>query len=147
MKKSVFLLIFLVACSLMTTVAQSNKVPTSSEEYNYVTKGYQIQISSGLDMKIGYSVIDLGTKNCYNRNIKISKLMRQIGDNLHLCATMVYFNGGGVDTYLCLPTINSGSDIWNAYWRSLESFRTLSGCDNYRALLCAISIYASESSN
>ena len=29
---------------------------TTEEEYNYITKGYQIQLSSGLDMKKGYAV-------------------------------------------------------------------------------------------
>jgi hypothetical protein len=34
---------------------------TTLEEYNYMTRGYQIQISSGLDMKSNYSFDNLGT--------------------------------------------------------------------------------------
>ena len=29
---------------------------TTEEEYNYITKGYQIQLASGLDIKKGYAV-------------------------------------------------------------------------------------------
>jgi hypothetical protein len=31
----------------------TGQAPTTEEEYNYLTKGYAIQISSGLDMKKG----------------------------------------------------------------------------------------------
>lgn len=32
---------------------------TTEEEYNYLTKGYKVQIESGLDMKKGYEFKDL----------------------------------------------------------------------------------------
>ncbi len=34
---------------------------TTETEYNYVTKGYKIQLESGLDMKKGYRFEDLDT--------------------------------------------------------------------------------------
>ena len=41
-------------------VAISVPAPTSEEEYNYLTKGYKVQIESGLDMKKGYALHNMG---------------------------------------------------------------------------------------
>ncbi len=35
---------------------------TTLEEYNYVTKGYHVQLTSGLDMKKGYEFEDIDKK-------------------------------------------------------------------------------------
>ena len=45
---------------------------TTNDEYNYMVKGYQIQASSGLDMKKGYKLEDLTTveKGSYSFNFK-----------------------------------------------------------------------------
>lgn len=34
--------------------------PTTEEEYNYLTKGYRVQLESGLDMKKNYLLEDWG---------------------------------------------------------------------------------------
>lgn len=52
MKKTLFLIGFL---SFIMGSAQIKKGKTTLEEYNYMTKGFKIQMESGLDMKIGYS--------------------------------------------------------------------------------------------
>lgn len=51
MKKIIVLIVFVLpfVCKAQTTV----------EEYNYLTKGYAIQIESGLDMKAGYKMINV----------------------------------------------------------------------------------------
>ena len=41
---------------LSLTFAQIKTGITSAEEYNYMQKGYQFQVSNGLDMKKGYSL-------------------------------------------------------------------------------------------
>ncbi len=47
-------IIILVLCE--NSFSQS----TTQEEYNYITKGYKIQVESGLDMKKGYILTELG---------------------------------------------------------------------------------------
>jgi hypothetical protein len=54
MKKIILGLLLCASVSLFSQV--KNDVPTSVEEYNYMTKGYKIQLSSGLDVKKGYKV-------------------------------------------------------------------------------------------
>ena len=44
------------AASEKTHLVSEKTSVTTEEEYNYITKGYQIQLSSGLDMKKGYAV-------------------------------------------------------------------------------------------
>ena len=41
------------------TVSITLQAQTTVEEYNYVSKGYKVQLESGLDMKKGYEMIDL----------------------------------------------------------------------------------------
>lgn len=48
-------LVFTILISITSSFAQ-----TTQEEYNYITKGYKVQLESGLDMKKGYSFKDLG---------------------------------------------------------------------------------------
>ena len=65
MKKVLVLLVAITSIAINQAIAQSENnqlpAPTTEEEYNYLTKGYKIQVESGLDMKKGYSLIDMGT--------------------------------------------------------------------------------------
>lgn len=62
MKKSI--LIFALLLSAVTFL----KAQTTEEEYNFVTIGFKVQLESGLDMKKGYALKDLGSwsLNCFN---------------------------------------------------------------------------------
>lgn len=52
-------------------------IPTTMEEYNYMTKGYKIQIESGLDMKKGYFLKDIGEHQIGNYHFTIKNLVRE----------------------------------------------------------------------
>jgi len=52
-------------------------IPTTVEEYNYMTKGYKIQIESGLDMKKGYFFNDIGEHQIGNYHFTIKNLVRE----------------------------------------------------------------------
>jgi len=52
MKKTLILLFILTACICH---AQFETGKTTEEEYNYMTKGYKLQMDGGLDMKKGYA--------------------------------------------------------------------------------------------
>lgn len=47
-------ILFTLLISATICDAQMKTGITTEEEYNYMTKGYQMQLSSGLDMKKGY---------------------------------------------------------------------------------------------
>ena len=53
MKKTTSIL-FTLLISATICNAQMKTGVTTEEEYNYMTKGYQMQMSGGLDMKKGY---------------------------------------------------------------------------------------------
>ena len=57
MKKVLFLAMLMVLSVSNKAKAQD----TTLEEWNYMTKGYEIQINSGLDMKRGYYIDNFTT--------------------------------------------------------------------------------------
>jgi len=93
---------------------------TTQEEYNYITKGYAIQISSGLDMKKGYSFGILGQWE-FNTNNTIVKcefksLMRD-GQKTPCAIMMIVtykgtWSNGNVTEYVCIPTKDAPTEIW-----------------------------------
>lgn len=97
---------------------------TTEEEYNYITKGYQVQLESGLDMKKGYTLTDLGNswfnqpmldQTIQKREVSFKGLIRQ--GEIHPCAIMMNFKrtdiSHGANYFLCIPHPKSSEDIWN----------------------------------
>lgn len=56
MKKIILLLLLASFSVYCQNKPKELKVSTTQEEYNYLTKGYKIQITSGLDTKKGYEI-------------------------------------------------------------------------------------------
>lgn len=65
--------ITLLFAILITTLSFSQ---TTNDEYNYMIKGYQIQVSSGLDMKKGYQIENLTVINKGNYTFDFKALLR-----------------------------------------------------------------------
>jgi len=92
---------------------------TTQEEYNYITKGYKVQIESGLDMKKGYTLVDLGkwslTHSSEKRECEFKGLVRQ--GKTKPCAVMMIYRRtdipNGAVMYICIPSKDSASEIWN----------------------------------
>ena len=112
--KKTFLTI--IALTLIIVTAKSQ---TTEEEYNYITKGYKVQLESGLDMKKGYSLKDLGDYNInYSdaiRGMTFKGLYR--GADLKPCAIMAIYKkkeGEAVtySEYYCIPSIDA-KDLWS----------------------------------
>jgi hypothetical protein len=94
--------------------------PTTLEEYNYLTKGYHIQITSGLDMKKGYRLDTLGAYSLGNYNFAVLKLSRDIGNQM--AGTLVIAEGKttGKDYYAAIPINNS--DLMKLYHDSVSKW-------------------------
>ena len=83
---------------------------TTEEEFNFITKGYKIQIESGLDMKKGYTFEDYGdwglTKGTEVRNVEFKGLFRT--GQTKPCAIMMIYKRTDITTgatyYLCIPS-------------------------------------------
>ena len=72
---SLFYLPFSLLAQLDTSIIHA--VPTTLEEYNYMTKGYKIQVESGLDMKKGYYINEIGEHQIGNYHFTIKNLVRE----------------------------------------------------------------------
>ena len=92
---------------------------TTQEEYNYITKGYKVQLESGLDMKKGYRFEDLGdwglNKGSFKR-ICIFKALIRDGQVKPCAILMVYKRidiSNGANYFICIPSPDSSPEIWN----------------------------------
>jgi hypothetical protein len=90
---------------------------STQEEYNYVAKGYKVQIESGLDMKKGYTLVDMGSwgldHNPEHRECTFKGLLRQ--GQTKPCAIMMIYKrtdvANGANFYVCIPTLEA-ADLW-----------------------------------
>ncbi|MBL7914347.1 MAG: hypothetical protein JNL49_04810 [Bacteroidia bacterium] len=94
---------------------QSCKIAgTTAEEYNYIVKGYKVQVESGLDMKKGYSFRDINTVEFGGRKAVFKELIKGESD---LRAIMVIFVGkNGLVNYFCIPLGEASNELRNAYY-------------------------------
>lgn len=112
--KIIIAVIFVSLTSHFSLSAQT----TTSEEYDYVTKGYSMQVEGGLDMKQGYVLQDLGTWAATyadgSRGFHFIGLYR--GADKKPCAIMAIYekkdNGATrYAEYYCIPTMDA-TDLW-----------------------------------
>jgi hypothetical protein len=110
------------------TYGQSCKtLGTNLEEYNYVTKGYKVQIQSGLDMKKGYDVKLINSYEIEGRKVVYYELIK---DGKDLRAIMSVFTGrDGRTSYFCIPLGDCDKLLYNSYLSSIQL-----GIDNTAAL-------------
>jgi len=93
---------------------------TTLEEYNYVTKGYMVQIESGLDMKKGYQLEDIDKQSTKERVAELKVLYRIKDNKKEIAAYMIVYNRSGNKTeYICVPRPNSDEEINNKYLAKL----------------------------
>jgi hypothetical protein len=108
--KHFFLLLILMPSSTLFCQLDSTLVhaaPTTMEEYNYMTKGYKIQVESGLDMKKGYSFEDMGEHKIGNYVFTVKKLVRE--NERQLAGTMIISLAeiSGKTYYTAIPVNNA----------------------------------------
>lgn len=102
-----------------------SKAQTTMEEYNYLTKGYAIQMESGLDMKSGYKMVDvmkIGEEN------ELKKLVRTRDESVsaYLIIYTTSLDDGSIGgyrfkEYICIPNPNSHEDILLSYTENIGS--------------------------
>lgn len=117
MKKIILSLLLLASIS---SYCQDKPNGTTLEEYNYMTKGYQIQISSGLDVKKGYRIEDLYSFDANPYNFVFKAFVR---DNNTLAGIIlvstsklwgnVYYSAIPVNNDELLANFNSRLDTWD----------------------------------
>lgn len=104
------------------SIAVSSFSQTSQEEYNYITKGYKVQIESGLDMKKGYSFEDIDLRKTSERTAQLKAFYKtKEGNKKELVAYMIiYTRSGKASEYICIPHPKSEDSIMKQYWKQLH---------------------------
>lgn len=106
--------LILLAVAFLATAALYAQ--TTLEEYNYIVKGYQIQVENGLDMKKGYQFTDLNDVSVGSggtiRTMNVKALYRS-GETTP-CAIMIIYHRPNINppVYVCVPHYKSSSEIW-----------------------------------
>lgn len=106
--------ITLLICLTFTTILSAqrnddivdNYPSTTIEEYNYLTKGYRIQKDSGLDMKSGYSFVNLSTKVRGSYTFFFKALKRDEKNEVAAILVQAYSDVSGKTYYLAMPFNN-----------------------------------------
>jgi YHS domain-containing protein len=120
MKKLLFLLTFVLCLTKIYAQDEYSSSPTTEVEYNYITKGYQIQIESGLDMKKGYSIGDMSQKTIGDYTFTINCLIRT--DKKEIAALMIITKSklSGKTYYFCIP--HGNEELKKKYQQDLYSW-------------------------
>lgn len=116
------LLSTLLATLLLCQTAFSQDIksaPTTEEEYNYLTKGYKIQIESGLDMKNGYELEDMGEFDMGNNKFTFKALVRQSKNHVAAVLVIIYDKYYKRTNFLCIP--HSNQELLEKYFLQINS--------------------------
>lgn len=123
---------------------------TTEEEYNFITKGYKVQLESGLDMKKGYVLKDLGTHSLNfgsegTREAEFKGLYKTVDNKL--CAIMLIYRRPSTNyvEYFCIPSSDAPQSIWNRTLEQINSHWTdLNSKSIYSTLVWALMKFGSE---
>jgi hypothetical protein len=117
MKKTIILMAVFALTSIFSNVVLGQ---TTLEEFNYVTKGYKVQIESGLDMKKGYEIENVDEETSGGRTVILKKLIKTTTNQKKTVAYMLtYKKGSGATEYICIPQPSSDKEIIDLYWKTL----------------------------
>ena len=109
---------------------------TTVEEYNFLTKGYRIQIESGLDMKKGYQLLDLSTTTTGAYKFYFKELVRTQTNEVAAVLLIATSDVSGLTYYYAIPRNNN--DLLGKFYNEIglldESMTTALAVATARAL-------------
>jgi hypothetical protein len=120
MFKTILCPLIVAFCLIHLQGTAQKMLSTTEEEYNYITKGYKIQVSSGLDMKKGYHFNEIGHVTEGNFNFDYKYLVRESTNSVAGILVIInakYLLGGLQTYYLCIPV---GQAMLGRYSADLE---------------------------
>jgi hypothetical protein len=116
--------------ALFVLVASRGWSQTTLEEYNYLTKGYKVQIESGLDMKSGYTFENVTESritsgdSSYTRT-EFKALIRK-GEQKPCAMLCIYsevvMNRLQKTDYVCIPHTESNKEVWAMAFKKISEF-------------------------
>jgi hypothetical protein len=149
--KLIITTLVIVILSGNTKLYCQSKITTTEEEYNYVSKGYKVQIESGLDMKKGYTLKDMGEWNLkysdVTRGFAFKGLYRE-NDSIP-CAVMAIYQKkrSGKPTlseYFCIPTLEAAT-LWDRTMSQMnENYNQSNANEIYAGMIWALMKFSSQ---
>ena len=89
-------------------------------EINYATKGYKVQIESGLDMKKGYEFKSIDTVSTKIATAEMKILFRIKEAKKEIAAYLIVYKREGRNVeYICIPHPKSENEILQKYYSVL----------------------------
>jgi hypothetical protein len=120
-------LVSAIVVLLLVLVSSHGRAQTTLEEYNYVTKGYKVQIESGLDMKKGYRFEDIHTLSIkYSdgivRETEFKALFKDEQSKPTAILCIYTYSESSPKEYICIPQFNSPKAIWDSTYAKISGF-------------------------
>ncbi|WP_431213905.1 hypothetical protein ACQ86N_03160 [Puia sp. P3] len=94
--------------------------PTTEEEYNYITRGYQTQVSQGLDMKKGYHFANLFDTKISNYTFTAKALIRDVSNEIAGILIITHSQIWDKTYYMCIP--HGNEQLANRYLSDLNNW-------------------------
>ena len=117
MKKQFFCYLFIF---ILMNLPRLLKGQTTMEEYNYVTKGYKVQIESGLDMKKGYEFKSIDTVSTKIATAEMKILYRLKENKKDIAAYLIIYKREARNIeYICIPNPKSDDEIIKKFYSVL----------------------------
>lgn len=113
MNKIIVALLLLVCSGVYAQDSTATQIATvtTDEEYNYLTRGYKVQVESGLDMKKGYHFQDAQEIELNTYKFQFKFLMRTAApggiDEMAAILAVVTSTSWGNVYYVCIPIGNT----------------------------------------
>ena len=112
---------------VLTLLYAESKAQTTLEEYNYVTKGYRVQIESGLDMKKGYTFVDINAiRLSYTtggfRETEFKALFKEGARKPSAILCVFTRSDNGSKEYICIPQPDSPRELWDSTYARISTF-------------------------
>ena len=120
MKKVIFLFLFGVLVNHLKAQERQEVKSTTREEYNYATKGYRVQLESGLDQKKGYNIMNLETVTYSSYSFDFKLLMRSADSTLAGVMVLAHSKAWNNKYYLCIPINNE--ELMDEYQTSISTW-------------------------
>jgi hypothetical protein len=131
--KKLFLALFVLTASVAFC-------QTTPDEYNYLRQGYGMQLTSGGDMKAGYTMVDKGTTPDNSITVGVRYLYRTNGNVFAGGVLIVNGLKNGKSSlptqYFVIPAAGSDMNQWNS---AMADIRQACGNDKsgYEAIMFA----------
>jgi hypothetical protein len=109
--RQIYVLLVFISC------ISYSQVSTTQEEYNYLTKGYKIQITSGLDMKSGYEFETFLIQKADSYEFEFKHLIKTKENSKVAIFVIAKSKVSGSTYYYCIPKNNT--DLMNNFYSSL----------------------------